>query len=364
MGGTIRTTLNLAGHLARDRPVEVLSVLRRFDHPFFPFPPGVVVTGIDDQRDAERAGRVRRWCSARRSRLLHPADHGARECSLWTDVQLLRALWRLDARVLIGTRPTFNLLATLPGRGVVAVGEEHMHFDAHPASVQAEARRGYPRLAALVVLTDEDRRAYRDVVSERTRLERIPNAAPKLAGPPSPLERPIVLTAGRLTPQKAYERLIRAFGTVVETHPEWTLRICGRGPRRPALQRLIVERELYNHVLLPGAVEDIGAEMGRASLFALSSRYEGFPMVLVEAMTKGLPVVSFDCPTGPREIVDDGRNGILVPDGDEDALAAALLELIEDVPRRRRYGAAALQTARGYELEAVGRRWQALLAEL
>jgi glycosyltransferase involved in cell wall biosynthesis len=81
-------------------------------------------------------------------------------------------------------------------------------------------------------------------------------------------------------------------------------------------------------------------------------------------MSKGLPIVSFDCPTGPREIVEDGRTGLLVPEGDEEALAAALRELIEDAPRRRRFGAAALEAARAYELGAVGRRWEALLGGL
>jgi glycosyltransferase involved in cell wall biosynthesis len=101
--------------------------------------------------------------------------------------------------------------------------------------------------------------------------------------------------------------------------------------------------------------------MTEASIFALSSRFEGFPMVLLEAMSVGLPVVSFDCPTGPREIVEDGRNGLLVPEADVDALAAALIRMIEDDELRRRCSKGALETAERYSIEAIGARWDELI---
>jgi glycosyltransferase involved in cell wall biosynthesis len=108
----------------------------------------------------------------------------------------------------------------------------------------------------------------------------------------------------------------------------------------------------------------LGEELARGSIFALSSRYEGFGMVIVEAMGKGLPVVSFDCPRGPSEIVHDGEDGLLVPNGDIDAFASALLALIRDEPRRREMSRAALRTAREYRAELVGRDWERFLADL
>jgi glycosyltransferase involved in cell wall biosynthesis len=117
-------------------------------------------------------------------------------------------------------------------------------------------------------------------------------------------------------------------------------------------------------VQLAGPAQDMGAEFGAASIFVLSSRFEGFPLILIEAMSKGLAVASFDCPTGPSDIIDDHRNGLLVPHKDVDALAGAIRELIEDEALRRACGAAAAVSAREYSIEAVGPRWEALFEDL
>jgi glycosyltransferase involved in cell wall biosynthesis len=367
MGGTIRTTLNLAGYLAERRDVEIISIVRRRDEPFFPFPPGVKVSVVDDQRESvvTRWSPIRRLLRALPSFALFPGDRARRACTLWTDAQLLRMLRRVDAGVLIGTRPALNLIALDTKRpGVGVVGVEHMHYSQHRPLERAEMRRRYPKLDALVVLTEHDLREYGEVLPAGTRLVRIPNAVPDPEGPPSNLSDPVVLAAGRLTPQKGYDRLIRAFAKVAQKHPEWTLRICGSGGRRRALGRLIRKCGVSENVRLMGAVKNLEDEMASASLFVLSSRFEGLPMVMLEAMRKGLPVVSFDCPTGPREVIEDGKDGMLVADGDLDALAGAMIELIEDDQKRFRYGAAAAAKAAGFSLAVVGPKWDALLSSL
>ncbi|HEV3407403.1 MAG TPA: glycosyltransferase family 4 protein [Gaiellaceae bacterium] len=367
MGGTIRTVLNLAGYLARDHDVEVISVLRRRREPFFPFPPGVKVTTLDDQTPEASGPRGRLDALLRKvpSVLVHPQDHSYRASSLWTDVVLARKLRSLSDGVLIATRPALNLIsAELAPPNVITVGQEHLNFRTYRAGLAGDISRRYPKLDALAVLTEDDLGTYADVLPPATRMVCIPNALPELEGGVSTLSNPLVLAAGRLTSQKGFDRLIPAFARVVERHPEWKLRIYGSGEKLGELRRLVFEHELYNHVALIPRTQELGRELAKASVFALSSRFEGLPMVLIEAMSKRLPVVSFDCPTGPRQVIAPGENGLLVPNGDVDAFASALLEVIEDDEKRRRMGDAALETARRYSLEEIGREWADLLSDL
>src|SRR4051794_12969017 len=111
MGGTIRTSLNVAGHLAQSREVEILSIVRRRHNPFFEFPPGISITAVDDQRKGAPSGPVRRQLRRLPSLLFFPGDRASKSCSLWTDLMLLRSLWRLRSGFVVGTRPGLNMIA-------------------------------------------------------------------------------------------------------------------------------------------------------------------------------------------------------------------------------------------------------------
>jgi glycosyltransferase involved in cell wall biosynthesis len=363
MGGTIRTMLNVAGRLAERHEVEIVSVWRRRDEPCFAFPPGVTVTAADDRRPGA-GGAAARLLRRVPGSLLYPGDRTSRRTTLWTDVQLVRALWRVRSGVLLGTRPALNLLVSQAGPGPALVATEHAPYAGYTALIEREIGRRYAALDAIVVLGEGERAAFERITGGATPVHVIPNATPTLPGGRSPLESPVVVAVGRLHPIKGFDRLIRAFAAVAAQHPAWRLRICGSGGERRALKALIAELGLGSHVRLAGRVAHIEGELERASIFVLSSRAEGLPLALLEAMSKGMPVVSFACPTGPPAMIAHGVDGLLVPNGDVAALAAAITALIEDEPLRRRLGAGAVRKAECFGLDAVGERWEALIARV
>jgi glycosyltransferase involved in cell wall biosynthesis len=357
MGGTVRTTVNLAEGLALHHRVELVSVVRRRHQPFFELPEHVTVRDLVDQRRGKRQGLLARFPSV----LVHPDDHAHPWCNLRTDLELVRALRRWQG-TLVTTRPAFNLLAArIAGPRLRVIGQEHLNFTAHRPGLLRDCRRHYPKLAALTVLTEEDRDDYAGMAPT---VECIPNAARDPHHRLAPLNTKVVIAAGRLNKQKGFDQLIAAFAAVAREHPDWQLRIYGSGPERAALQRLIVEHGLWDSVFLMGRARDLGKQLVKASIFALPSRWEGFGMVLIEAMSHGLPVVAFDCPRGPSEIVEPGADGVLVPEGDVVGFGGALLELVRDHERRRTMGAAAAGSARRFAIEPFAERWEALLGQL
>jgi glycosyltransferase involved in cell wall biosynthesis len=369
MGGTIRAALNLAGWLAPNHRVEVLSAYRRVEEPFMgAFPEGVDVIALDDQRKGRQTGLRQKLAGKLRgidSVLLHPEDIRYDDYSLLTDIETVRRL-RGGAGTLIATRPSLNLLiAQLDLPGWRTIGVEQMNLDVHTKPLRTAFKRHYRQLDALTVLTDQDMAAYGELLGDRApRMVRIPNTVKALEGGKADPDAKVVLAAGRLTPQKGYDMLIPAWRVVARERPDWKLLILGRGQKRENLLRYIGEYGLDGTVTIGPASNDLAGEMERASIYALSSRFEGFPLVLLEAMGKGMAPVAFDCPTGPADIIDDHRNGLLVPFKDIPALGAALLEMIEDEELRRACGAAAVETARGYTMDAVGPMWDRLLADL
>jgi len=371
MGGTIRAVLNLAGYLAaHDYDVQVITAYRRRDTPFFgEFPTGVAVIALDDQR-AERNGGAAASPAAEALRripsvLLHPADRLSRTASLWSDVRLV-GLLRARHGHLIGTRPALNLfVSAMASSRFIAVGQEHMHLSAHGPALRRAIRRRYRRLDCVAVLTQADMRDYRTLLRGRGHVVCIPNAVVGGFGARSAnLAAPTVIAAGRLEPQKGFDLLVAAFADVVRTHPDWRLKIYGAGTQRHELALEIGRLGLGRSISLEGPTEHLEHEMAQASIFALSSRYEGFPLTLLEAMSTGLAVAAFDCPTGPRDVITDGVNGLLVPAADVDALAAALRRLIEEPELRKRCAEAAREATRRYRLEAIGRQWDRVLREL
>lgn len=169
-----------------------------------------------------------------------------------------------------------------------------------------------------------------------------------------------VIAAGRYAPQKGFDLLIESWATVARKHPDWTLKIYGDGTLRTELQQQIDRLQLTDSCLLEPTVPNITDKYCESSIFVLSSRFEGFGMVITEAMECGVPPVSFACPCGPRDIITDGTNGLLVENGNTAQLAEKICYLIEQEDIRKEMGKKACQHAKNYSAEVIMQQWDNL----
>jgi glycosyltransferase involved in cell wall biosynthesis len=167
-----------------------------------------------------------------------------------------------------------------------------------------------------------------------------------------------LLGVGRLTEQKGFDLLISTFARLAARHPDWDLIILGEGPSRPQLEDLVRSHNLSERIFLPGQAGNIAEWYRAAEIYAMSSRFEGFPNTLAEALAHGLPAVSFDCDTGPRDIIRHQVDGLLVPAGDEDALAAALSRLMNNAALRQQFAMRAVEARERFSMERIAGMWE------
>ena len=262
------------------------------------------------------------------------------------------------------------------GTGVVAVGSEHVHPPMSPLGQPwATLRRLiYPRLSAVSALTEESAkwihshaRARRVPVMPNPIAYPLPNGQPEID--PTVTRKALggekmLLAVGRLAEQKGFDRLLAAFARVYPAHPEWKLVILGEGQLREDLRSQRDELGLAQDIAIPGAVGNLGAWYSAADAFVMTSRFEGFGNTLAEALTYGLPSVAVDCETGPREIIRHDIDGLLVPQDDPDALAAALDRLMGDTNLRKRFAERAVEARERFAVQSVANQWEQLFRDL
>ncbi|EKP61694.1 glycosyl transferases group 1 family protein [Acinetobacter baumannii 99063] len=165
-----------------------------------------------------------------------------------------------------------------------------------------------------------------------------------------------IVTIGRLTDQKNYIHLLQAWEKIYQSIPDWQLNIYGEGEHKEMLQNYISKRFLKN-VSLKGSTSNVKEVYERSSFFVMSSKYEGLPMVLIEAQSFGLPIVSYNCPYGPSDVIQENQNGLLVEDQNIDKLAEAILKLASSPNLLDRFSKESLLNAKKYQPEQILKIW-------
>lgn len=224
----------------------------------------------------------------------------------------------------------------------------------------------YPIADHIVVQTKEVSDYFPELWQNKISVIPNPVLLPKLLEIPSQklLPKYSIIATGRLSKEKNFPLLLKAFATISQSYPEWSLIILGEGSLRSELELLCNQLNIANLVHFPGRVKNPYQYLQQADLFVMSSSFEGFPNALCEAMACGLPVISTDCPSGPRQIIRDNLDGILVPNNNVDALAKAIVDLISDEKKRQRLGDAAKEITERFNLDKIMKMWEKLLKEI
>lgn len=356
-GGAERVTANLASHWAKKGWQVTVVTLTSTAQDFYQLHSAVKRIALDVAGESDNA--------------LTAISKNLRRVRA-----LRRVLKQVQPEIALAMMSTANILLALAAiglKGMVTVGSERTYPPRMPLGRAWEALRShlYGHLHAMVALTEESATWLR----QNTRARNIP-VIPNAVSLPLPIQPPhlpipelasgqyTLLAVGRLSEEKGFARLIAAFQGLANDFPEWQLVILGDGPDRSALQAQIAFAGLESCISLPGRAGNVGQWYASADLYVMSSRFEGFPNTLVEAMAHGLPVVSFDCDTGPRDIIRHEVDGLLVPSGDVDELKAALRRLMSDEALRQKFGAKAADVRERFSNRNIMSEWEGLFEAL
>ncbi len=286
-----------------------------------------------------------------------------------------KAIRQYRPDIVIGMMMSSSVLSIMAGLGlpVQVIATEH----AHPPSQKMSSfwlklrRWSYPKAARVLALTDMSAEWLRQHIPG-AQVSVIQNAVnwplsntEPMVAPDKPLHGHRLLAVGRLHPEKGFDVLLNAYAKVAEKHPDWQLVILGEGQERAALTQQIQQLGLVDRVEMPGRVGNLKDWYESADIFVLSSHNEGLSNSLQEAMASGLCVVSFDCDTGPREIIRDGIDGVLVrPVADPEALAEQLDVLMSDDTLRQQYAKQAPSVIDRFSMQKISQDWKQLFGEL
>ena len=282
----------------------------------------------------------------------------------WNRIQVLRrAIIASKPDVTIGFMNSVNVYTILAclRSNIPVIVSEHMYPGTNDANKiwQLIMKLTYRYADLVTVLTQNALPFYPAKAGYRTIVMPNPVVAPEPSVPGARLSHaPNLIAIGRLHPQKGFDLLLKAFHKIHAKYPDWQLTILGEGAMRAELEQLRSQLKLVDRVHLPGLVSNVPTYLDRADLFVMPSRFEGFPMALCEAMAYGLPVLAADCLSGPRDIIEDGVNGVLVKTEDIDALAAGLDKLMSDPAKRQQLAKNAPSILDRFGVERVMDLWQ------
>ena len=263
---------------------------------------------------------------------------------------------------IIGTYSSINCLIAVLPKEIKKIGCEHFNYGSASFLRRLIRRCLYTRLDATVLLTPSDINKYNFV--KNNKLFVIPNSLSFPIRNYHTYENKQIIAIGRLTKQKGFDFLIKIASKVQSYIPDWNIKIIGDGEEKEMLNKMIEKFGLKDFINICPPTNDVIKEYLNSSIYVMTSRFEGLPMVLIEAQACGLPIISFDCPTGPSFIIKDNVSGYLVEPGKIDLFAKKLIDLANDNLLIKNFGNAALKNAKKYSPEEISKLWNSLFIQL
>ena len=338
-GGAERVMVNLANYLVNENEVLLCTMFER-PSPFSLDPRVTLIQGLAEE------GKVKSLKKLRKIVLNYKAD------------VVLSFLTQIN----------ISTIVALLGTSIPVVVSERNDPAFEPSQLHRKILRRlvFPFAKGFVFQTDEAKKYFGKRIGKRSVV--IPNPVfinEEIAIEPFLARNEEFVAIGRLTLQKNYSLMIDAFSAAVDKRPELILKIYGDGELKESLQREIQEHDKENSIFLMGTSTDVHNKIKKSRGFLLSSNHEGMPNVLLEAMALGLCCISTDCPCGgPREIIKNGKNGILVPTEDKNALADAIVNVATNCDLAKKLSENASKVREEYSLTIIGERWVEYLKQI
>lgn len=343
-GGIERVTCNLANDFSENYEVKIISFFNTNKEINFFLNPKVSVQYLTDEKYDGKPGSLKRMFKF-----------------FGIFLQINKLLKNMECDYIIGQgMPVSLMMFPLNFFNKRIIACEHVYYNYYKSLIRNIRDILYKYYYKVVVLTENDRKKFQRKLKN---VECIENYISKISLKKSSLDNQTLITVGRLENQKGYDMLINICSLFIKKYPEWKLKIFGEGNLEDQLKKMVEKKGLTNQILFMGVTDKINKEYEKADVYIMSSRYEGMPMVLLEAMSYGLPIVSFDCPSGPSDIIEDNESGFLIKDFDQSKMKEKIELLINNEVLRKEMGKKAKIRVEKFSKYNILNKWNKILGE-
>ena len=364
-GGIEKCVVTLANALCSKYDVEIAVCYKLYDKPAFYIDDRVKIKYLNKDLKPNHDALRNAFKSKNPFRIIKEVVFGLKVLYRRKNT-MVKYIINSDSDVIISTRDIFNYWLSGYGKEeTLKIGWEHNHFHENYKYAN-NVSKSAKRLDYLVLVSSELQKFYaKELRNSDCMCIYIPNSIESLPNKKAALENKKFISVGRLAPEKGYIDLLKVYKKVVSDYPEWTLDIVGDGAERENIEDFIKKNDLDGKVTLHGfqGKEYIDKLLNQSSIYLMTSYTESFGIVLIEAMSHGVPCIAYDSAEGAREIINSGENGYLIKHRNLDAMVKKIEDLIKDKEERIKIGAQARESVKKFTSDVVSEEWITLIEE-